>query len=404
MTRNKQAKTAARDLAARTGKPYAAARRQTASRSNGAGNGPVILAADLRKELINAFRGAGWPVEADPSYEFGKYQLYAGPMAITVGRADQLDSFSGPEDPDDEAFVDVTVPPTIGLTAPLDVVQDEPSAQLEGTLAAADVVRRASELLAGGRADAIRRKRADTDCPICGDRYPAEHLLSPADHGLAVCPACVFDGDLFYGGRFPNLAFDLDRLLDGDLAAPAGWSAVVALLACGARPGLSERLTAIWDENEVLHAPAPHWSDPGSIWIWLPHGTRPTCLERFGPGARLGVIVDAIDAAYPDLRGRVRAELLESAREAGVFEDDDEGSGIPDGFLAAVWPAVIAYTLAFTTQANERPMHRPPLQHVVNSFDCLRDHWDQIGSDLDLLDVESTMPDGIGIMSDALRA
>lgn len=88
----------------------------------------------------------------------------------------------------------------------------------------------------------------------------------------------------------------------------------------------------------------------------------------------------------------------ENWREAGL--DDDEP--VPDRFLDQVWPAVVAYAVSFCAQAVERPAHRPPLQHLLGSFDSLRDHLTLIGSGLAFDDIESTLGVGIDVITAAL--
>jgi hypothetical protein len=67
-----------------------------------------------------------------------------------------------------------------------------------------------------------------------------------------------------------------------------------------------------------------------------------------------------------------------------------------------IWPAVLAYVVAFTTQAVERPTHRGPLAHVVDSFATFADHLGQLGSSLDDLDIELTLSAGLEVVGDAL--
>jgi hypothetical protein len=359
----------------------------------------VVLARRLHTDLVAALRRAGWPVEAERRPDFGAYSSYPGPAWLAVGRRDQLRSLVGDEDPDDALSVDLTRPPQIQVTAPqLDagggyLVQ----ATLQGDRPVDDLVAALADLLADGRAEVIRAASDDAACVICGDHYPQEHLLTPTEaERLAVCPACVFDGDLVYSGFTALLTGQLDRLLATDLAAPAGWSAIAALLASAARPGLGERLQAEWRRYGVVTLPSWWWTTPGDIWIWLPPVcSRPRPLERFGPGARLEAVVEAIDIAHPDLRQHVHDRLHEVHAEAGV----ENGS---DGFVEAIWPAVLAYVVAFTTQAAERPAHRAPLEHVVHSFDAFRDHLGQLGSSLDDLDIQLTLGVGLEVVAAAL--
>ena len=360
---------------------------------------PVILARQLHTDLVAALRRAGWPVEAERRPDFGEYYSYPGPAWLAIGRPDQFTSLVGDEDPDDKLQVDLAHPPQVQVTAPqLDVGGGfRVQATLQGDRPVGDLAAAVADLLADGRADAIRVASDDAACVICGDHYPQEHLLPPTEaERLTVCPACVFDGDLVYSGFTALLTGQLDLLLAADLAAPAGWSAVAALLASAARPGLGTRLRAEWRRYGVVTLPSWWWSRPGDIWIWLPPASvRPDSLKGFGPGARLAAIVQAVDSAHPDLRQQVRRRLREVHAEAGV----EEG---PDGFVEAIWPAVLAYVVALTTQAVERLNHRAPLEHVVYSFETFADHLDQLGSSLDGTDIELTMGVGLEVAAAAL--
>jgi hypothetical protein len=270
-------------------------------------------------------------------------------------------------------------------------------ASLDGQRPADDLVAALAALLVDGRTEALRTAANDAACSICGDRYPTGHLLAPTGPArVAVCPACVFDGDLLHTGSTAALAGQLDWLLATNLAAPAGWSAVAALLATAARPGLGRRLQAQWRRSGVVTPPSWWWSSPGDIWIWLPPASnRPHPLERFGPGAGLAAIARAVDSALPHLRQQVRDRLREARVEGGVEEP-------ADGFAEAIWPAVLAYVVAFTTQAAERPTHRAPLAQVGDSFATFADHLGQLGSSLDDLDVELTLSAGLEVVGDAL--
>jgi len=155
--------------------------------------------------------------------------------------------------------------------------------------------------------------------------------------------------------------------------------------------------------RRALDIPSQSWSDPGLIWIWLPPADRrPAPLAGFGPGARLGAVVAALDEALPDLREQVRAEQAQSWREGGGLYDDEDDEPVPDRFVAQVWPAAVAYAVSFAIQAAERPRHRPPLEHVLGSFDALPDHFGLVGSTLNVDDVEATIGVGIEVISRAL--
>jgi hypothetical protein len=123
---------------------------------------------------------------------------------------------------------------------------------------------------------------------------------------------------------------------------PAGWTGIAALLACMAPAGFGDRLERWWREAGTLFVPADYWSHPELLWVWLPSGERPAPLDRFGPGARLGALVAALDELMPDLRQRVRDRQAENWREAGAADDEP----VPDRFVDAVRPAAVAYAIA----------------------------------------------------------
>jgi hypothetical protein len=399
MTEDRKGKRANRARMATTGELYTLARRRSAS--NPQDRQGVVLAQQLHVDLVAALRRAGWPVEAERRPDCGEYYSYPGPAWLAVGRPDQLSSVVGDqdEDPDDESRVDLTRPPQIQVIAPqLDAGDGfRVQASLDGQRPVDDLVAALADLLVDGRAEALRTAADDAACSICGDRYPTKHLLAPTGtERVAVCPACVFDGDLLHGGSTAALAGQLDWLLATDLAAPAGWSAVAALLATAARPGLGRCLQAQWRRSGVVTLPSWWWSSPGDIWIWLPPApNRPHPLDGFGPGAGLAAIVRAVDSAHPHLRQQVHDRLREAHAEAGAEEP-------ADGFAEAIWPAVLAYVVAFTTQAAERPTHRAPLEHVGESFATFADHLGQLGSSLDDLDIELTLSAGLEVVGDAL--
>ena len=245
------------------------------------------------------------------------------------------------------------------------------------TATACDFVRRAGQELAAGRARAIAAQRDDAECGICGDAYPARHLLDPtASSDLQVCVSCCFDGDLPPRALPEKLIYRLDRLFFEDLALPAGASAVAALLACAAGPGLTSRLQAAW--GRVPEVPLPHWDDPGLLWIWLPPTGRPQALARFGAGASLRAVVEAVQQAHPALHGRFRRRLDED-----LEDDPEDPRPRPDYLVPQLWDAVIAYAVTFMTQTQERPGHRAPC-HVTESFEegVLADHFSRLGSSI----------------------
>jgi len=325
-----------------------------------------------------------------------------GPAQVTVGRADQVSSFRGEDDPDpdpdDAALLDLSLPPWVEMAAPLVATGYEAWAEIGGDRPVGEVIARLNGMLAEGRATAVARAVNDAACAVCGvpTRWP--HLLAAAgDDRLRVCPACAFDGDIFVSGDHATayLAYQIDRLPDSDLSTPAGWAGPAALLACAAGDGFGQRLHQQWRDAGTVYLPSQSWSDPGLIGIWLPPADRrPAPLASLGPGARLAAVVAALDKALPDLRQRVRDEQAENWREA----DQDPS----DSFVEQVWPAAVAYAVSMTTQAAERPRHRPPLQHLPGSFDALHDHLTLLDVALDIGDIESTLGVGIDIITQAL--
>ncbi len=404
MVKDSARKKAARAYAQETGQSYTTAARHTAHRQADGG----VSAYQVHIGLVQALRQAGWPVEYEDFPEHVEYRSYPGPARVTVGRADQVTSFGGDDDPDpdDPALLDLSRAPRVEMAAPLVATGYEVWAEIGGDRPVGDVIARLDGLLAEGRATAVARAVNDAGCAVCGDAYPSAHLLAAAgDDRLRVCPAWAFDGDIFVTGEDATgyVAYQIDRLPDSDLSTPAGWAGPAALLACAAPGGLGERLHQQWRDAGTVYLPSQSWSDPCLIWIWLPPGDRrPAPLARFGPGACLAAVVAALDKALPDLRQRVRDEQAENWREAAGIYDDADDQDPPDGFVEQVWPAAVAYAVSMTTQAAERPRHRPPLQHLPGSFDSLQDHLRLLDVALDIGDVESTLGVGIDIITQAL--
>ncbi|MEU8308954.1 hypothetical protein AB0C84_35870 [Actinomadura sp. NPDC048955] len=372
--------------------------------------GAVINAGRLHTALGEFFRAAGWPVESETRPALGRYLSYPGPITMFIGRgpADTVGASGvgvGTDDPDDPAVFDLAQPPYIQVAAPLGPERGDRQVEkaLLGTANPGQVMGAARDMLATGRSRILKAAHNDTRCAICRDAYPIDHLVVPDVPGRRVCPACVFDEDTPWQGPVPVLALQLDRLWDRDLAAPAGWSAVTALLACVGGPRLREVIERAWFTDDILYSPMDAWSVPDDIWIWLPE--RPICaaLAPFGPGARLGAVVQALDCAYPALRDRVRAELAEI--DAEIAAEGGEGDQPrPDRFVQAVWPALVAYVISMSTQAAERPDQRPPLQHLSGSFEMLPHYMREIGSDLNPDDVVSTLECGLELLPRLLRA
>src|SRR5436309_1476214 len=116
MVKDNARKKAARVYAYQTGQSYTAAARHTAHRSAGG-----VSAYQVHIELVQALRQAGWPVEYEDFPEHVQYRSYPGPARVTVGRADQVTSFGGDDDPDpdDPGLLDLSRPPRVEMAAPL---------------------------------------------------------------------------------------------------------------------------------------------------------------------------------------------------------------------------------------------------------------------------------------------
>jgi hypothetical protein len=397
MVKNDARKKATRAHAEATGLPYTAAARLTTRRRDGG-----LSAAAVHADLMQALQASGWPVEYETFPENVEYRGYAGPARLTVGRADQVSSFGGDDpDPDDGTRLDLSQPPQVQMAAPLTPTGFEAHTEITGDRPTREVIAELARMLTDGRARAVAKAVNRARCAVCGDAYPRAHLMAAAGkEELPLCPVCAFDGDVFVTGAHASayLTYQVDQLAAVDLAMPAGWAGPAALLACAAPAGFGDRLHELWRDAGTFLIPADHWSQPELIWVWLPPDDRPAPLDRFGPGARLGALVAALDEQLPDLRQRARDIDAENWREAGL--DDDEP--VPDRFLDEVWPAAVAYAISLHTQAVERHGHRPPLQHLSGSFDSLRDHLTLIDSPLDFDDIESTLGVAVGVIVEAL--
>lgn len=391
-------KKAARAYAQANGISYTAARRTNQK-------GGLLSAFAVHTGLMEALEAAGWPVEYETFPEMVQYRGYAGPARLTIGRADQVRSFTGDDpDPDDGDMLDLSRPPMVDMACPLIPTRYEAGIELEltGDRTVGELVAALARMVADGRGRALGQLADVTPCGVCEDLYPAGHLLAIAAGRAEVplCPACAFDGDVFDIDDYAaaSLAYQIDRLASEDLAMPAGWTGPAALLACPAPAGFGDQLERWWREAGTLFVPADYWSHPELLWVWLPPGERPAPLDRFGPGASLGALVAALDEHMPDLRQRVRDRQAENWREAGATDDEP----VPDEFLEPVWPAAVAYAISMHTQALERPDQRLPLWHALDSIDTLQEHMDLTESPLDFDDVESTLEVGALVITEAL--
>ncbi|MFF9410791.1 hypothetical protein ACF1B0_35520 [Streptomyces anandii] len=387
MTRNRARKQAIRAAAGED--RYARTARLHAEGSR------AILTADVQHNAVQAFRQAGWPTESENGPEGGQWAAYAGPVWSLLSRPGGTDTDAHLDDADHQ---DLTVTPSFTFIAPAISINTGEAMVLKapGDTPASELVSQVSAAVARARASEIAKLVNDAQCVICGDSYPARYLLEPtAARELAVCPSCVFDGDLLGAYQPLDLAYDIDHLLREELAMPAGWAAVAALLACAGGKAIVERL----NEVDVLAVPGAHWSDLSQLWIWLPPHSRPAALDGLGAGAGLTRVVEAVEAAHPDLRERFRTQLAEELEQ----DPDEDGR---DYLVEQLWPAVIAYAVALATQEQERPAHRPPWHVLSDSFEpgTLAGHFRELGSSLNAHDlgVCFTLEVGLQVVAEAL--
>ncbi|MGW1362937.1 hypothetical protein ACWCQP_36715 [Streptomyces chartreusis] len=355
-----------------------------------------ILTADIHDRLISAFTAEGWPVENDGFPEGGIWTGWLGPVWSMLTRPGGSDTEADPDDPD---YYDLTTVPELTFIAPKSPIAngEAMALTLPGTTPLADVVRAVGEELGRARAAKAGALVTDAQCALCGDRYPAAHLLPATDRDhLALCPFCVFDGDVLSVHPW-RLAHLIDDLTDQDVAAPAGWSAVTALLACAAGPDFRERL------ESGGPVPLPHWFDPGQVWVWLPPDDLPTALECLAPGTSLDTLVSAVEAAHPDLRDRFRAETADTVE---WDREEDDGPKTRDYLVEQLWPAAICYAVSAATQLRERPDGRSPWHLLDDGFEegTLAEYFDELGStlDADSLGPVLTLSIGVPLIAEAL--
>lgn len=321
--------------------------------------GPM-LAKDYLEALVAEFRLLGWGAgHHEPEVECFGLTVYTGPVAglsLSVGRAD--DDGSEERDPDDPDQSDLAKPLYLTSMCPSGnaTVEDFEDGLADCSTEAVRVTaRRMDSKLAKTRLRRVRgaEEHSTTPCPICGDRYPEHHLLKNSPSAVPVCPACIFDGDQAYRTDLPYLAVELDRLLNDDLAAPAGWDAAAAVLALTCGANLGNRLDRELKKRGGWPFVMERWGEPLTrSWIWLPPPAhRHKAFKHLGAGATLAALVDAVDRHAPTARAAAKA----LCRESGVRWRD------------ALWPAAIAFAVAFTTQGYERDRHRTPF-HVVHSL------------------------------------
>ncbi|MGA5437417.1 hypothetical protein ACPCIZ_32750 [Streptomyces cellulosae] len=387
MTRNRARKQAIRAAAGEGGYARTARLHEEGSRA--------VLTADVQRNAVQAFRQAGWPTESENFPEGGQWSAYAGPVWSLLSRPSGMDTDAHPDDAERH---DLTITPGFTFIAPAISINTGEAMVLKvpGDTLPSELVSQVSAAVARARESEIAKLVNDAQCAICGDSYPARYLLAPTvAREVTVCPSCVFDGDLFGGYDPVRLAYDIDHLWFEELAMPAGWAAVAALLACAGGKTFVERL----NEAGVLAVPGGHWSDLSQLWIWLPPHSRPAALDGLGAGAGLTRVVEAVEAAHPDLRERFRTQLAEELEQA----PEEDGR---DYLVEQLWPAVVAYAVALATQEQERPGHRPPWHVLSDSFEpgTLAGHFRQLGSSLNAHDlgVCFTLEVGLQVVAEAL--
>lgn len=351
------AKAAAKERQARTGENYTTALRHVlaAGAATGPDSPPPLKARAYATAVLGHLRELGWGAGEVYGPEDGQYEAFAGPAAglsIAVGRSDNEDDEA---DPDDPAAVDVTRPLYLCSLCPAsNATVDDLDFAGDTTKSPKIVARQLDAALGRRRLRRVRGVEAQstTPCPICGDRYPAEHLLANSPSAAPVCPACVFDQDQHYCTDVPYLAVQIDQLTLDDLSAPAGWDAVAAVLALSCGRNLGTRVEKELTRRGGWPILLERWNSPlERSWIWLPPAAeRHKAFRRLGAGATVQALVEALEVHDPQIRGKAKAVC----RSAEVRWRD------------SLWPAAVAYAVAFTTQAFERDRHRMPV-HVVDS-------------------------------------
>lgn len=338
----------------------------------------AILTADIQDRMVAAFAAAGWPVENDGFPEGGTWTGWLGPIWSMLSRPTDSDWHSDAH-PDDPDHYDLTAVPELCFITPKIPINNGEAMvlKLPGTTPPRDLVRQVGESLARARATRFSTLASDAGCSLCGDRYPSAHLLPATDSDeLLLCPFCVFDGDIL-GGDPLRLAYEIDALCDEDVAAPAGWWAVAAVLACAGGTAFAQDP----GDSRSLRILLSHWTDPDQIWVWLPPGALPPMLAHLAPGTSLGTLVRAVEQAHPDLRDRFHAQL------ATVLEppEEEDGADPRDYLVEQLWPAAVCYAVSAATQERERPAGMSPWHLLGDCFEegNLADHFDALGSTLD---------------------
>lgn len=340
----------ARRLQAATGAVYTDLLKEVSAPAN---QTPPANSAEWLRSILQPLEQLGWP--ASPlDRDSGRYLAHCGPVVLDVSRdVEHVDSAEPDADPDDPRWADR--PLYLGAMAPHEAYEDDfGSGARAGAEPPAAIAVRLDAELAAARWSRVKgvEPESTTSCPICGDRYPEQHLLANSPEAEPCCPACTWDQDQRYKADLPYLAVQIDRLFYFDLAVPAGWAAVAAVIALSCGANLGRRLERELRRRRGFPVVMPWWDQPmDSSWIWLPpKASRHPAFAGLGAGASLAAITAALERHDPALRSRAR----QLCREAEVR------------WRPSLWPAAVAYAVAFTTQSVERDRHRKPV-HVVDS-------------------------------------
>lgn len=193
--------------------------------------------------VVAEIRGRGWPLEVEQCWLDGEWVCYPGPARVGVGR--RLPVVGHDNDvAEDHLGLQPTGPLQVHLSAPQTLRRNGPGefdTVVPAELGAGAAVDTLGSALRSARWAGLARLADDGFCSVCGDAYPWGHLLSPSQHAPGVCPACIFDGDqLNLDAAY--VAYQLDRLLVDDLAAPAGWAGVATLLTALGADNLASQL------------------------------------------------------------------------------------------------------------------------------------------------------------------
>lgn len=343
-------------------------------------------AQDYLHDVVVQLKALGWGAGDSADLVGGRYVTYPGPVALEVSR--DVGEAGVDVDPDDPQAVDITAALYLFASCPASggyVGDFEFGAKASDETAKTTATRLDAEL-APVRLRRVREvdEEAMTSCPICGDRYPAEHLLPNCDQADPVCPACIFDQDQPYRTDLPYLAVGIDRLLHDDLAAPAGWSGVAALLGLTCGSHLGRRLERELRQRSAFPVVFQWWDEPMQrSWIWLPPPSdRHEAFRNLGAGATVSAVTSALVRHIPTLEAQAKQALR-------VHEVR---------WRPSLLPAAIAYAVAFSTQAVERDRHRKPV-HVVDSTG---DGLSQIMKPFGVAGDASNVEDGVKVLLEEL--